>query len=402
MEFVKKHHKLLLVLGIVFQIFISLITYHPDLRAFVLASKFINQGELFTFYDHVSKLPTSDPIKKIYGDDIFIYPPLSYLIPASFYAPFSGILSNSYDEIIYTDSVIYEKYSFYPGFLIFKLPFFVFSLLILYLLPKLFDQEKNGRLAQLLWLLNPTNLLVTSGMGQVDVILAFFLLLSFYFIKKHRLAMAGTFIALSALIKPTGLVLLPLIAIWVYRRKGILESLKTITPGILIWGIITAPFIFSPAFRMFALFAQHTAKTTYAGIAISGGVSIPWFFIAYTLIALYLFEKKLSLFTSIGLTILSVLAFNHFHPQWFLWFTPFLIIYTLRHKKIYLYLAMVVSWILIWLSFDPSLHAGMIIWFKQALPPTVISPLSGSSLVLLARAFLVGSLALLLSGKADD
>lgn len=402
MEIIKKYHKLLLVLGIAFQIFVSVITYHPDLRAFVLASKFINEGEVFTFYDHVSKLHSSDQIKKIYGDDIFIYPPLSYLIPATFYAPFSGVLNKSYDEIIYTDSVIYEKYSFYPSFLIFKLPFFVFNLLILYFLPKMFEKEKNGRLAQLLWIFNPTNLLVTSGMGQVDVILAFFLLMSFYFIKKRRLPLAGIFIALSALIKPTGFVLLPLVAIWVYRRKGLLESVKSVTPGILTWGIITAPYIFSPAFRMFALFAQHTAKTTYAGIAISGGVSIPWFFIAYAVIALYLFEKKLSLFMSIGLTNLSVLAFNHFHPQWFLWFTPFLIIYTLRHNKIYLYLALVFSWILIWLSFDPSLHAGMIIWFKQALPPTMASPLLESSLVLLARAVLVGSLVLLGSNKSDD
>ena len=402
MEFFNKHHKLLLVLGITFQILISVITYHPDLRAFVLASKFINQGEVFTFYDHVSKLPPDDQIKKIYGDDIFIYPPLAYLIPATFYAPFSGILNKSYNEIIYTDSAIYEKYAFYPSFLIFKLPFLVFSLLILFLLPKLFDKEQNGRLAQLLWLFSPTNMLVTSGMGQVDVILAFFLLAAFYLVRKHRYGPAGVFIALSALIKPTGIVLLPLIALYVFKKKGLVESIKSVIPGIAAWAIIIAPFVMSPAFRMYALFAAHTAKTTYAGIAISGGVSIPWFFILYSVIALFLFEEKLSLFKSLGLTIFSVLAFNHFHPQWFLWFTPFLIIYTIRHKQLYLYFALVISWILIWLSFDPSLHAGMIIWFKQALPPTMSSPLNGSELVLLARAFIVGSLVLLVSKNSDD
>lgn len=402
MNFLAKHFKFLLVLGVSLQILVSIITYHPDIRAFVLASKFINRGEIFTFYDHVSKLPSTDQIKKIYGDDIFIYPPLAYLIPSAFYAPLSGLLEKSYQEIIYSDSVIYQKYSLYPSFLIFKLPFLVFSLLVLWFLPKLFEKERNGRIAQLLWLFNPVTLLVVSGMGQVDVILAFFLLVAFYFIKKHRLAPASVFIALSALVKPTGLVLLPLVALWIYRKKGFLEAIKGTLPGLITWGIFILPYIFSPAFRMYALFAAHTAKTTYAGIAISGGVSIPWFFILYVLIALFLFEGKISLFRSVGLTILSVLAFNHFHPQWFLWFTPFLIIYVLKHHRLNLYLAFLVSWILIWLSFDPSLHAGMIIWFKQALPPTMPSPLADSSLVLMARAFMVGALVFMLQHDLDE
>jgi hypothetical protein len=399
MEILKKYHKLLLALGIVFQILVSLITYHPDIRAFALAGKFINGGEIFTFYDHVSKLPSTDPIKQIYGDDIFIYPPLAYLIPASFYAPFSGILEKSYDEIIYTDSVINEKHSFYPGFLIFKLPFILFGLLTLLLLPKLFNNPKHARLAQLLWVFNPTNLLVVSGMGQVDSILVFFLVASFVFIRKKSYLLAGIMLALSALIKPTGLVLLPLLAFYVYRKDGLLASLKASVPGLFVWAAVIFPFIFSPAFKMYALFAAHTAKTTFAGIAISGGVSIPWFFIFYALIALLLFEGKLSLFKSIGLTVLSVLAFNHFHPQWFLWFTPFLIIYSLYKNKLYLYFALVFCWILIWLSFDPSLHLGMILWFKSSLPPTMVSPLSGSSLVLLARAALVSALVYMLSEK---
>lgn len=400
-NWLKKYFKVLLIVGIAFQILLAVITYHPDLRAFVLASKFINQGEITTFYDHVSKLPQTDQVKQIYGDDIFIYPPLAYLIPATFYAPFSSILTNAYHQIIYTDSFIYQQNSVYLPFLVFKLPGIVFSLLILFLLPRLFEKKEHAQLAQLLWLFNPTNLLVTS-MGQVDTILTFFILMSFFYIKEQKYAKAGISLALSALIKPTGWVLLPLLALFLYRKNGFVEAVKKIIPGILVWFVITLPYIFSPAYRMYALFGSLTGKTIYAGIKISGATSIPWFMIAYALIAILLFEKKLSLFKSIGLTLLAVLAFNHFHPQWFLWIVPFLIIYTIKTKKLYFYLALVLSWILIWLSFDPSLHAGMIIWFKQALPPTMVSPLSGSPLVLFGRAAIVASLIFLLQNKADE
>ena len=402
MDFLKKFHLPLIIFSLILQILLAAITYHPDLRAFVLASKFINSGEVFTFYDHVSKLPSSDPIKKIYGDDIFIYPPLAYLIPAAFYAPVSPFLGKVYDEVILRDSDIYQNNSIYPSFLLLKLPSLFFAFLTLLLLPKLFTRESHSRLAQLLWVLNPTTILVGSFMGQVDNILTFFLLASFLCLRKRQYWIASVFIALSALIKPTGLVLLPLMAIYVFRKKGFIPSLRAIIPGALTWIAVIAPFIFSPAFRMYALFAAHTAKTTYAGIAISGSVSIPWFFILYVLIALQLFEKKISLFKALGLTVFSVLAFNHFHPQWFLWCTPFLIIYTIKHNQLYLFLMLVVCWVLIWFSFDPSLHLGAILSLKQIFPPTMVSPLNDSSLVLLARAALVGSLIFMVTRNKND
>ena len=201
----EKYYKWLIGLGILLHLVIALVTYHPDLRAFILAGKFIDQGEVFTFYDHVSKLPSADPYKKTYGDDIFIYPPLAYLIPAALQLPFQSFLGSAYDTILTDDSRVYLHNSFYFPLLIFKLPAIIFSLLTLWFLPRLFEKKEQGHLAQLIWLFFPTNLFVASGMGQVDSILAFFLLMSFINIKKGRLGLATVFISLSALIKPLGL-----------------------------------------------------------------------------------------------------------------------------------------------------------------------------------------------------
>jgi hypothetical protein len=66
----EKYSRYLMPLGIFVYLLISISTYHPDIRAFLLASKFISSGEVLTFYDHVSKLPPGDPTKSIFGDDI--------------------------------------------------------------------------------------------------------------------------------------------------------------------------------------------------------------------------------------------------------------------------------------------------------------------------------------------
>lgn len=401
MEFIKRHFKGLIALGITFQLILSVITYHPDLRAFVLASKFINQGEVFTFYDHVSKLPAGDTIKKIYGDDIFIYPPLSYLIPSAFYAPFAPFIKNVYDQVIFNDELVYRSNFAFLPLIIFKLPSIIFSLLILFFLPKLFSQKEHGQIAQLIWAFLPTNLLVSAGMGQVDTILTLFILLSLIKIKEEKLSQAAIFIALSALIKPTGLVLLPLIFVYSLVQDGLLKSIKTILPAVLTWGIISAPFILSPGYRMYALMANLTGKTIYAGIQIAGATQIPWFFIAYSYILIRLLHQKISLISSIGLTILSVLAFNHFHPQWFLWVVPFILFQTIKHKQYLLLSGLIISWMLIWLSFEPSLHLGMILSLKSSFPPTMANPLADSTIVLLARSFLLGTLFYLLSEKNE-
>ena len=285
----------LIILGILLQLFISVTTYHPDLRAFVLASKFISRGEALTFYDHVSKLPQDDLIKKIYNDDIFIYPPLAYLIPATIQAPLMGVMTKAVDIITLDDNVLFKGYFAYLPLFIFKLPFLIFGFLTLIYLPKLFKSKEHGRLAQLIWLFSPVTIHVAAGIGQVDTILTFFLLLALIALKKGTLGWGSVFVALSALIKPLGLALLPLIAIKVFKEKGFKKALLAVLPGIAVWLAFILPYLGSPAFKMYALLASLAGKSTFAGIAISGGTVIPWLYIIYILIAIYLYSGKLSI-----------------------------------------------------------------------------------------------------------
>jgi hypothetical protein len=388
----EKYYKWLLALGVLLYLVISVSSFHPDLKAFVLANKFISHGEVFSFYDHISKLPQGDAIKQNFGDDIFIYPPLAYLIPSVVYLPFNSLLSNSADKFILSNGSTFGDSSLFLPLLIFKLPFLIFAFLTLYFIPQLFNDPKKGKIAQIIWLFAPVTIFVSSGLGQADTILTFFILMSLISIKNDKLTMAAVFVALSALIKPFGLILLPLIALKSYKDKGFVASIKTIFPSLLVWLAFIAPYLGSPAFKMYALLASLTSKTSYAGVAISGGTTIPWLYIFYLLIVIYLYLGKLRLIDSIGLTILSTLAFTHFHPQWFLWLLPWLIYYSVSTKKYFVVLGLLICWTIIWLSFDASLSAGLFISLKNTFTATDFSPLKNSPIELVARAGLLSVL----------
>jgi len=390
-KFINSHFSKLVVIGIVLQLVLSLTTYHPDVRAFVLASKFINSGEITTFYDHVSKLKSNDPIKKIYNDDIFIYPPLGYLTSALVNLPFSSFIALQTDRFLLNDNAFLKNQFYSPLLLIFKLPSLIGSWLVLWLLLKLLPKEK-ARLAGVLWLYCPTTLLVSSVMGQSDTLVVFSILLGYYFYKKESHTLANFALGLSALVKPIALIVIPILAIDAYKKGGLKLAAKNTVIGLGTYIIGIAPYLLSPAFKMYALDATHTNKSIQAGIEIASGNVIPWYFIVISLLAFIVLYRKVNLLVIFLISILGSLAFNHFHPQWFLWVIPLLIVYSVEKQKLSFYFVLLISWALVWLSFDPSLHFGSFLATRDTFPPTMSSPFNIPVLVSFARATILASL----------
>jgi hypothetical protein len=389
-DFISKYFTPLAIFGFLLSLFIAGSTYHPDLRAFALASKFIHSGEIVSFYDHVSELPADHTYKQVYGDNIFIYPPLAYLYPATLHLVTAHITDSLIDDMITQDSVISQDSVFDIRLIFLKLPSLLAMLAIFLVLPKLFDRPNQARLAQLVFLFLPANLLVSSGMGQADTALTLFLTLSLLAIRSGNFAVVSLCLALSALFKPASLVLLPLLFIYLLFNRGLKSAILSLAPGVAVWSLIIAPFVLSsPAFRMYAFLASLSDKTTFSGIEIATGTVIPWFYIVFALVSLLLATKKLSLVDSLFTVLLASLAFNHFHPQWFLWLTPFLLFMAFRESQKLIYiLAPILAWTLIWLSFEPSLHLGIFLATREIFPATMTSPLDVPILVSLARAFL--------------
>jgi hypothetical protein len=84
-------------------------------------------------------------------------------------------------------------------------------------------------------------------------------------------------------------------------------------------------------------------------------------------------------------------SFTNFHPMVSL-VDSWLIYYSIKTKMVYLAILVTFCWFLIWISFDPSQHLGMFIFQRDIFSPTTFNPISGSTIVLVARAGLIAVL----------
>ncbi|MCL4383984.1 hypothetical protein M1116_00860 [Patescibacteria group bacterium] len=357
------------VIGLLLRLVLAITTYHSDLGAFALAGHYIvNQGKVFSFYD----------MTRQENETVFNYQPLAYLYPALIYSPWANLVNSTYKDIQNNEISQLKLNTVYWPLLVYKLPMILADMAIFFLIPLFFRKEKNKQLAQLLWWFNPLGIYVGSMMGQVDVVMAALLVTGYYFFQKNKLGWCAISIALSALFKPIGLILLPLL--WIEKK-----DLKATIVGYLVYLLGIIPYLGSVSYRYYALAAEQISKTTYAGIAIASGTVIPWFFIMLAIAAVALWHKKISFLEAMTAMILSSLAFSHFHPQWLVWITPLLLIWVIKQKQLVYWPMMIFCWLLVLLSFDPTLHSQIFL----ASHWNLLLPKQADNVILLGRAGLV-------------
>jgi hypothetical protein len=110
-------------------------------------------------------------------------------------------------------------------------------------------------------------------------------------------------------------------------------------------------------------FSPKSQKMLFMGWPVSGAEVIYPFVIAVALICFYAYysQKKLDLAVYFIAILLATYSVTHFHPQWFLWVTPFLIweLVEDRFKNYFLVLIIFACWLVITLFFEPSLSYGL-------------------------------------------
>ena len=380
----------LFVIAFLLRIGLAVTTYHSDIGAFALAGKYIvGEGKVLSFYDAVTIKGDQGELKLLGHQTIFNYQPLAYLIPSVTYLPFRSLVINTADKVININWNWLHQRNIYWPLLVYKLPMILADLAIVFLLPKLFEDKRKKILAQILWLFNPLAIYVSSMMGQVDVIIALFLLLSLINLKNKRNFKSVIWVALSALIKPIGLILIPIIAINEFQKKNNwFDMIKIGFLGFLVYGAAVMVYIWSPAYRYFALFADQIGKSTFAGIAVASGTIIPWFFIFY-IFGLFLFwKKKINSETILGISLLTSLIFTHFHPQWLVWLMPWMIYESIKKEELIFYFGMIMAWLGILFYFDSTLHLDMFL-ARGMIKATTFSSNLINQITMLSRAFLV-------------
>lgn len=384
----------LLAVGVVLRLVLAITTYHSDLGAFALAGKYIaGEGKILSFYDQVVSIDEVGNATYLPHKTIFNYQPLAYILPSIFYLPFRGLVLQTAEGILNTNWGPLHSVSVNWVLLIYKLPMIAADLAIVFLLPRFFSDQKKKKMAQILWIFNPLAIFVSSMMGQVDIVIAFWLVLAFLARNNKNYCLSAVMVAVSALIKPIGLILMPIIAIEsIHNNKSFRKGIGPLVCGGLTYVLGILPYVGSPAYRVFSLFADQINKSTYAGIAISGGTVIPWFFIIYTLVLLRQWKRRIGFYEAFGAGLLSSLAFTHFHPQWLTWVMPFLLIWSIKTGSLVIYAMSVFSWFCVLFSFDPTLHYGIFLASKATIElPFSIQNMAGQ-LILMGRAMLAGIL----------
>ncbi|RJQ27900.1 DUF2029 domain-containing protein [Candidatus Parcubacteria bacterium] len=350
----------LIIIAIIFRLILAASSFHPDLRTFQFAGQIVANGNVLNIYDYMTSLPSSNPITEMV---VFNYPPAIYL----FHGAANFLLAKVLGFTVMNDFLI-EKVSDYGNILfnlhllLLKLPYLPFDIMTAFFLIKIFQTRKEKIAALLIWLFNPVNLHATYMMGQFDIIPTFFTVLSLFLVKVGKLSHGAVALGMGAAFKIYPLFLLiPL----VFLGKNWKERMKIFVLGILPYLILTIPYLGSPGFRSTALVANQSLKSLYAEIPISGGERLllfPLLLVFFYLFFLYRKLKKEDLWQRYLIVLLLFFTFTHFHPQWFLWLTPFLVIDLITSKFRHGVVAAILlaANIILLTFFDPSLTVTLL------------------------------------------
>jgi hypothetical protein len=299
-------------------------TVHPDLRGHYLGASFITQGDLLGVYDHISRLPRNNPIVTIYHDDFLVYAPLTYITHALWLKTISPFINTSLFALFEVDMGAAQAQPGFSGLVfLLKLPYLFVDLICLWIFTRIVEPRHNNQISWL-WALNIPILHSGFMMGQFDIFIVLFSLLALFALAKNKPHLAPIFLGLAAGFKPFPLVLILFLPgkLWRNLLIGIGTYLAIITPYLLT----------SPGFRMYALVAEHSDKLWFAKIPVSGSQYLPLFFLS-VFILFWIKHRNSAILPSwfwLATPLLAFYSFTHFHPQWFSWITPFLILALVR------------------------------------------------------------------------
>lgn len=352
-----------LILAIIIRLVIIPITLHPDIRGYNFGAYLIAQkGHLLDFYDYLSGLPADNPLVKIYGIDLFIYPPIPYLTMALFMKILSVFYPWDLFQVLILDmSQVIGQINLPRLLYLLKGPFLVFELLGFWLIGKLFDRQKDVFLARILWLFNPVAIYASYMVSQFDIFIAVAILGTLVLFRQKRFGWAAVVLGLGAGVKQFPLFLIPFLALT--ASKKMTERIKIFTAGVGTYFLLLLPYLGSWGFRRYALLATQTDKIFFAKIPVSGAEYLPLFLVGLVFLFWWSFFKpeKFSLwewFLAVNLLFFSLV---HYHPQWLVWITPLLIIYLVKDwpRSIFPVGILLLCYGIIVLLFESSLNLGL-------------------------------------------
>lgn len=349
---------LLILVGLLIRFFLMATTFHPDLLAFYYSGFAFANHSVVNIYEYLHQLPLNSPIQS-YGTDFFTWPPLTYFVLGILTFLLKPLFDTNFVQVLSPEQFISSPALLKHLFLL-KVPYLVFDFAAAIFLVKIFSKEKEKFLAFILWIFNPVLLYSAYMIGQFDIIPTFFMILALYFAIKKKGSLSLLSLGIGGALKVFPLLFIPLAAFSLGKKTG--EKLWLFALGLFPYVIMTILFLPSQAFRSVSLFGVQSQKLLFAAVNVSGA-DVIYLFVFFYLIFLFYFlryRKEGSLWQGFLGVFLIIFSLTNYHPQWFLWITPFLIIFLVNYRRLWLLPAfLLVLFIGIVLLFEPSLSVGL-------------------------------------------
>lgn len=351
---------ILFITAIIIRLILMMFTYHQDLSGQILSTHFFAFKGEFNIYEYLASLPVSHPLARNFGvADIFIYPPLSYFTLGSYLKLISFIIPEQF-YLDHMNGVVMHNLNAPFNLFWLKLPYLVIDLLLAFVLTKFFKDQTDKKKVFLFWLFNPVTLLVTFSMGVFDIIPVLCTLLAALYAKRNRPMLAALMLGIGASFKSYPLFLLPLLIV---TLPGLFSKIKASLIGIAPFFLTILPFLASSAFK-YMVFGAKSQKMFYMVWPVSGAEGIFPYLLLFTLLLLVTsrFIPSKKIYKSFLIYFLILFSVTHYHPQWFLWLAPFLvleIVYS-KLKNLYLILGLLLCYLAIVVTFDRSLSSNLL------------------------------------------
>ncbi len=353
--------KKIILLATTLYLLLASLTYHPD-NKLVLNWASQDHGKVWNIWQYGEKHLTE------VGQ--FNYPPLHFYLDKLQYAVAKPIGGNGFYEWLSTaNSTDANQENLARYSLAMKITLIAFAMLVSYLLYLLGIQAGSNKLqAQTLgalWLFNPITIYSIPVMGQNDVMAIAFFLGGWYLLNKKKVVTSSILFGLGTSIKMFPLLWLPFLLLIDYRLK-LKERIKTFILSSLVYIFTLLPFITNSIFRANA-FNSGINRMFMAQISLGYGerfLIVPFLLMLLVVGTLKKHIKEKTIFnlqaTLLLLLNMTLLFFNHFHPQWITWLVPFWTIFILQQKKknfipaILISISIVIAWLIIILLFNDS------------------------------------------------
>jgi hypothetical protein len=352
-----------LIAGLLLRLVLMPLTLHPDLWGHSLTAYFFAYEGRLDIYDFLAGLSQEHPLVRNFGvTDIFIYPPLTYFTLGIFRVLVKPFTDPAFiPQLMNNPAQVYSNPGLFQHLFLFKIPYLFVDIGLAFILANLFKQQKRKKLAFGLWMFNPLVLYTTFMIGQLDLLPTFFCVLAVYLAMKEKKDFSLVSLGIGGSYKMFPLLFIPPAAF--VLGKNLKERIRLLILGFLPFFVFIAPYLNSKAFRAMVLFSPKSQKMLFMGWPVSGAeVVYPFiFFLVIIYLFAYYFKKKIPLSTYFLAILLLIYSVTHFHPQWFLWVTPFLIWEALKNnfKNALLSLILFLCWLAITLFFEPSLSFGL-------------------------------------------